>query len=323
MFRVIIMFCAMFTVSIADVIAADIKGSSDHPVVGRFVGSEIIGYDVKKYDEFLFPEGPVVTKDNKKILSRSSVLEGKITRILYVSPEGRSSLEVYKNYERSLKKSGFEEVYSCKSKDGSGCGYYLLDQPTFQPPLVEYAYKGRDYRYVSMKKSSPEGDVYASLMVYIYNFDFFRSRYGRAMVQLDVIEIAPLDDAQMEVITAESISKEISEQGRIALYGIYFDTDKAEIKPASDAALAEIVKALKSDGKLKLHVVGHTDNTGSFNYNMVLSKRRANAVVAALIARGIDAGRLTPNGVSSLAPVASNTSEEGRVKNRRVELVAQ
>ena len=94
------------------------------------------------------------------------------------------------------------------------------------------------------------------------------------------------------------------------------------IKPESNAALAEIAKLLNSNPALKLHVVGHTDNQGSLDSNFALSKARAQAVSVALSQNyAIAAARLNANGVSSLAPVASNTDEAGRAKNRRVELV--
>ncbi len=99
---------------------------------------------------------------------------------------------------------------------------------------------------------------------------------------------------------------------------------KAEIKPESKAALDEIAKLLKGEPNLKLHVVGHTDNVGGYEPNLGLSRRRAEAVVGALARNyGISAARLTPNGVAYLAPVAVNTTEEGRAKNRRVELIPQ
>ena len=124
--------------------------------------------------------------------------------------------------------------------------------------------------------------------------------------------------------TAESLAGNINETGKAAVYGIYFDTGKAEIKQESEPALAEIVKLLNSDSQLKLYVVGHTDNVGLFEYNIKLSQDRAAAVVKVLIGKyGITASRLTPFGDGPTAPVASNKSEEGRAKNRRVELVAQ
>jgi OmpA-OmpF porin, OOP family len=123
---------------------------------------------------------------------------------------------------------------------------------------------------------------------------------------------------------AEAMGNDINSTGHVSIYGIYFDTGKAEIKPESDEALGEIAKLLKDDAGLKVNVVGHTDNVGGIDSNMALSKARADAVVKALTSKhGIDAKRLRAYGVGSLAPVASNKTEDGKAKNRRVELVEQ
>jgi outer membrane protein OmpA-like peptidoglycan-associated protein len=110
----------------------------------------------------------------------------------------------------------------------------------------------------------------------------------------------------------------------VALYGIYFDSGKADVKPESAETLEQIAKFLTNSPDLQVLVVGHTDNAGSFESNMDLSKSRAEAVVRALTSTyGVDAARLMPVGVSFAAPVATNATEEGRAKNRRVELVGQ
>ena len=123
---------------------------------------------------------------------------------------------------------------------------------------------------------------------------------------------------------AEAMGNDINTTGHVSIYGIYFDTGKAEIKPESDAAIAEIAKLLKNSSALKVYVVGHTDNAGSFDANMKLSKDRAAAVTNSLVSKhGIASSRLMAYGVSSLSSVASNKTEEGKAKNRRVELVEQ
>jgi OOP family OmpA-OmpF porin len=145
---------------------------------------------------------------------------------------------------------------------------------------------------------------------------------GGTAYELTIVERAAMD----QVVTADaaSMAAAIGNTGRVALYGIYFDFDKADLKPESKPALDEIAKLLAQDPQLKLYVVGHTDNVGEIGYNMTLSQARAEAVVKALVTGyKIDAGRLKPYGVGPLSPVSSNASEEGRAKNRRVELVAQ
>jgi outer membrane protein OmpA-like peptidoglycan-associated protein len=143
------------------------------------------------------------------------------------------------------------------------------------------------------------------------------STYQLAIVQKEIME-------QAVEANAEAMGNDINATGHAAIYGIYFDTGKSEIKPESDAAIAEMARLLKGDAGLKLYVVGHTDNVGSLESNMRLSRDRAEAVTRALTTRhGIGAERLSAHGVGSLAPVAANASEAGRAKNRRVELVRQ
>jgi outer membrane protein OmpA-like peptidoglycan-associated protein len=150
----------------------------------------------------------------------------------------------------------------------------------------------------------------------------YKAKRG-AYVAVDIIEVRPMTQ-NMVVVSADEMSRTIASSGRVALYGIFFDTNKADIQPESKPALDEIAKLLKQEPALKLHVVGHTDNIGGYDLNLALSKRRADAVAAALAKDyGIAPGRLTPNGVAYLAPVATNTTDEGRAKNRRVELVPQ
>jgi OOP family OmpA-OmpF porin len=140
--------------------------------------------------------------------------------------------------------------------------------------------------------------------------------------RLDIVEKGEM---QQDIIaTAEVMTNDITTTGHAALYGIYFDTGKSEIKAESESSLKEIAIMLKQNATMKLFVVGHTDNVGGIGTNMALSKARAESVVKELTAKhGVGAGQLAAHGVGSLSPVAPNATEEGRALNRRVELVAQ
>jgi len=130
--------------------------------------------------------------------------------------------------------------------------------------------------------------------------------------------------AQEIVANAKFMAEGLSSTGHVAIYGIYFDFNKADVKPESEPALKEITTLLQQDAKLKLYVVGHTDNIGGLDYNMKLSQQRAEAVVKELVSKyKIAPDRLKAGGVGPLAPVTSNDTEEGKAKNRRVELVKQ
>jgi OmpA-OmpF porin, OOP family len=125
------------------------------------------------------------------------------------------------------------------------------------------------------------------------------------------------------VADAAALSASIASTGKAAVYGIYFDTGKSVVKPESNPSLEEITKLMKQQPALMLYVVGHTDYVGALESNLKLSADRADAVVKALVGRGIAAARLKAAGVGPYCPVASNRTDEGKAMNRRVELVEQ
>ncbi len=130
--------------------------------------------------------------------------------------------------------------------------------------------------------------------------------------------------AQDIVADAAAMGNDINATGHVAVYGIYFDSGKSVIKPESAQAIGEIAELLKGQPALKLFVVGHTDNQGGVEGNIQLAQDRAEAVMKALVnEQGIAPARLRAHGCGQFAPVASNDSEQGRAKNRRVELVKQ
>lgn len=145
----------------------------------------------------------------------------------------------------------------------------------------------------------------------------FTGKYG-----LTIIEKAAMK--QTIVADAAAFAGDLKATGHVAVYGIFFDSGKAELKPESTPALEEITKLLGADAALKLWVVGHTDSQGSAESNLDLSRRRADAVIKALTTtHKVAPSRLAPFGAGPYAPVATNDSDEGRAKNRRVELVKQ
>jgi OOP family OmpA-OmpF porin len=134
-----------------------------------------------------------------------------------------------------------------------------------------------------------------------------------------------VEEAEMKqdiVADPKAMGDDIERTGRVAVYGIYFDTDSYTIKPESELTLKAIAELLKTKSKLNLYVVGHTDFTGDLDHNMKLSENRAQAVVDALVKDyDISAKRLIARGVGPLSPVNTNKTDEGKQLNRRVELV--
>jgi hypothetical protein len=145
----------------------------------------------------------------------------------------------------------------------------------------------------------------------------FTGKYWLTIVQKEGM-------AQDIVANADAFLNDLKSTGHAAVYGIYFDTGKSDIKPESKQAIGEVAKLLKKEAGLNLCLVGHTDNVGGLESNMKLSQSRADAIMQALVRdQGIAASRLKAYGNGPYAPVSSNDTEEGRAKNRRVELVKQ
>lgn len=193
-------------------------------------------------------------------------------------------LEVRRNFENAVKAA----KGSVLAVDGNSRMYYLVKRP--------------DGEYHGLAGCGAGGDE------------------GCTAVTHRIVRVAGMQ--QSVVVTAEQIGKGIADEGKAVFYGLYFDSGKSVLKPESAPTLAEMVKWLNANPASNVHIVGHTDMQGSAESNMTLSRARAAAVVDALVKQhGIKPARLGSEGVGPYAPVSSNTSEAGRAKNRRVEMV--
>lgn len=306
-----------------------VKGAKDHPLVSRFEGSKMVGYRIKEFDEVTLPSGKrIANKDGKAAFESSLPLEGKYTRIAYNYPAERSPLEVMRNYQAALEKAGLKILFTCaKDSCGKDFGEYFRDVRLGDQFIKSgganwepFNYGRDDERYLLAKGVRPDGSV---IHVAVYSVAPVQNKLGG--VYLDIVEAKPMETGKVSAsLNAADMAKGIAADGKVAVYGILFDTDKTEVKPESKPALTEIAKLLQQDAKLKLYVVGHTDSEGALAHNLELSQKRAESVVKVLAADyKIDAKRLTAKGVASYAPAASNDSAPGRDKNRRVELVKQ
>jgi OOP family OmpA-OmpF porin len=352
MFKVLIALVMLLTstangLADASIPTADVQGSRDNPLIGRYQGSFIVSYDHMDFDEFTIPlsklekiEGKKDTHNNHYFEPKEKkTLEGAHTRLVYLMPENVSPLEVVRNYQDEIKNKGGEILYECREEECGGdpgrgseggggkmsLAMYLRPNEQIKDPLFS---NGRcaQATYISGQRYtagvlSATGSHVSVLSYTVKASSSCRAFNGRTVAVVDIVEPKQREQ-KMVTVKAEEMAQKISTTGSIALYGIYFDFNKADIKPESQPTLEQIAKLLHDDPELKLLVVGHTDNVGSFPFNMDLSQRRANAVVNALATQyDIDRNRLTAAGVSFACPVASNKSDEGRAQNRRVELV--
>jgi outer membrane protein OmpA-like peptidoglycan-associated protein len=329
---------------------ADKAGSKDTPLLQRYEGSLIVSYQQQGFGELSLPLSKLELVPDKTDRRNNRVheprtkkaLEGRYTRIVYLIPEGRSPLEVLRNYQEEIRAKGGKILFECRADEcggdpgrssGGGGGdsslaMYLLPEDRVTDPMESAGRCAQDQRITDLRFAAAElGEGAGHVAVQTYTM-LERTASGtcfnlnnRTIAVVDIVE-AKAREQKMVTVDAGEMARSISTTGRVALYGIYFDFNKAEVKPESDATLAEVAKLLQATPAMNLLVVGHTDNVGTFDFNLDLSQRRAAAVVEALASRfKVNRARLKPFGVSFASPAASNQTDDGRAKNRRVELV--
>lgn len=327
--------------------ARDSAGLKDPVGLPRFAGSVLYLREDVDYDELVLPASiPIyVDADDKRKLTAKQLVtaRGTRTRLMYVVPVGRSSLEVIRNYQTQFGDKGYTTLFECAGDDcgpsidsvaAANGGYeYLLNflfpagQLSWDDSAEPSCATGNfmtNVRYALLRNTS-SGEVIAIVAQNPGNSSVYCDEASwRQHVNVSIVYVKPKAMEQsMVTLKSGDMSKSISETGRVALYGVLFDTNRTELKAESLATIAEIAKLLTAEPKRRLIVVGHTDTVGSFDSNRDLSQRRAQAVVSALITQyKIDAKRLLAFGASFSSPTASNDDETGRAKNRRVELVS-
>lgn len=278
----------------------DVDGSSDHPLIGRLEGSFIHKFDQKDFDTYNFAMNPVLEERLK--------VEGRTTRIAYTMPSSVSVAGATQALREGLEAKGFEVVFACETKECGGRDFvYGLD--VFAIPHMSI--DGFDYRYIAARKVVEGADVYVTVAHSMHPGD-------RVKAQVTVVEAEAL---KLRLVDAAEMKRSISITGSVAIHGIFFDTDKADVKTESTPAIEQMASFL-GNSDLDVIIVGHTDNQGNMEYNLTLSHQRAEAVKQVLVGEfGIAASRLTAAGAGFLAPVAPNDSFAGRAQNRRVEMI--
>jgi outer membrane protein OmpA-like peptidoglycan-associated protein len=305
--------------------AADLPGSQDPPLMKRYAGSEIIGYRAPKFEEFILPLG-APTQVDPPAYAKSQKVEGLLSRYTYLAPEGRTPAEVFRNYKLEFQRLNVATLYE-KGPETRGWFGPLLQRAADEDGLGQIlAYNEAQERVLSGKSKDAQPVAYF-VFVTSYKDGVIPERLrdvvnkDRTLVHLVVVAPEKMEE-RMEFVNAAEMAKSLADTGKVALYGIHFDTDKDTLRPDSKATLDEIGRLMSTDPQMKLHIVGHTDNQGAPDYNLDLSRRRAAAVSRALTEQyRIAPARIDSFGCGLYAPVASNATEEGRAKNRRVELV--
>lgn len=327
--------------------AADVAGAKDPTYLGRFAGAKALTYTATDFDSLTLPlsaleavPGKTDGRNNRVFAPAKKIeLEGRRTHLVYLLPEGTSPLAAIRNYQNAATAKGGKSLFECKDTEcgggqgmstGGGGRQSLAMNIWPEERITDKRYSGAqcalsqritEQRFTALEV--PAAKAHVSVLAFTSNADGVCKNFnGRTFVMVDTLETKAMAQT-MDSPTADEMVAAITNSGRVALYGIMFDSSKAEVKPESKDTMAEIGKLLAANKSLRLLVVGHTDNVGGFPANLELSKKRADAVVAQLISQyKVDAKRLQAFGVAYASPVASNVEEAGRARNRRVELVA-
>ena len=273
----------------------DEAGCKDYPLFTRFPNMHIVGCQSLQFDLRAFPVG-LPDKDGQ---TKPVEVEGPVQWIKYELNDGAtppSGLQIMRNFENAAKKAGgsIEGQYPgwCKAN------YEQEHMPDMGNGCMSFG--------LTMKFGRGGKEVWAFLQA-----DGTGGNY--------LMTVSEREAMKQDISVTELVDK-LAKDGFVALY-VNFETGKAVIGPDSAATLDAAAGALKAAGDLRVEVAGHTDNVGTPEANLKLSQDRALAVMTALVERGVKADRLTAKGYGQTAPIADNRAEDGRAKNRRVELV--
>lgn len=277
----------------------NVTGTQEYRLVKLYPQARVSEYAVKEFDSAKMLIGYKAGEDDPAAYDD---VEGKFIHYRYEHKPTTSTLEILRNYESVLRNKGFEPIISGRGNKYPGLslsedetvGYWRWEEPG-------------------------KGTIWASLHAW-YNGGHDAPWSDLTIVETKAMQQTLEANAAIEA-KASTMADALQETGRVAVYGITFDFNKATLRPESAPVLGQVLALLQGDPRLSLAIEGHTDSIGQPPYNQKLSADRADAVKTWLVAHGIEAARLATAGFGDTKPIADNAAEDGRSKNRRVELV--
>ncbi len=268
-----------------------------------YEGSTLRQSQVLAFDEYLRVVGTVAPATDA-LPQGVERLEGKVTRLRFDNPKSRSTLEMARNYRLALEAQGFQVDHECARS--TSCGN--LRQPSWMSLNGINLGAAGDVRYFTGRLAVAGSPVFVSVAL------------NPQVTYVHVVEVASLQQGMVRIQLDELVNA-IESDGRVELPGVHFDSGTARLQAASGEALGAAAELMRQWPSLQIEVVGHTDSQGSEAANLLLSQQRAAAVIEALVARGIASERMAARGMGATQSVADNSTETGRARNRRVELV--
>ncbi len=292
------------------------RENNEDEIISIYEGSRVVYDDKPGFEEY-----PVVTGD-----SDVTIVEGVLRRQWCQTPEGCSPLEIIRNYKSAIRSRGGEILFSTRDPqsteifDESLTDYFKTHRRDRGLSTSVFSYThfpGEMSEYIVGKVLTGESDVY---IIIASGYGHWAARQDNVtFFELVTLEAEPME---MGLVTMDSLREGLEVRGRVAVYNIYFYTGESAVRHESTEALEVITEFLKKNPMEQYLVVGHTDNVGGYDMNLELSEARARAVVEKLVDEyDIDPEQLKPVGVGPASPVLSNSTEEGRARNRRVEIV--
>lgn len=294
---------------------------ADSNVLSPFNDSvEILSYD-SRFSPLTLLIGPLDDNNNPN----TSVFEGSLESRIFKRPANVSDFEVYKSYLSNLESSGFKILLACAPEN---CNAKSSTTKIYWQPKNELV--GRPYKRSHKNAQTRETQFLAGWAKYYISASKLiegQTLYAMVIVsaQHSLYSIDELISSEMATnsvtLNLEVLKDKLSRDGRVVLEGLFFNTASSVLSEQSRPALDTVAEYLKTHKEQSFYVVGHTDDTGSLDGNLTLSRERARSVVTTLKTYGIKSARLSASGIGPYSPASTNSSDNGRELNRRVELV--
>lgn len=249
--------------------------------------------------------------------------DGDIRRQVWKTPNiNAETSDLINGLRDQLKTAGYQVLFECETRDCGGFDFRfqadVVDEPDMHVDLG-------DFRYLSATKLSAGKEEFVGLLV---------SRSPeQGFIQVTTIGSEPIVNAKAvlstkqssvaeELLLIENLETRLSSKGVVVLEGLEFGKGSSDLNSGSSDELRDLAKLLSSNPDQKVVLVGHTDASGSLKGNIALSRKRADSVMSRLVeSYGVNPEQVSAEGVGFLSPRASNSNEEGRERNRRVEVV--